>query len=390
VKSPGFRSLWAARAISYVGDGVALVALLLFVEETREAGIAVGLLLIAYTAPILVVGPFSGAVADRTDQRRLMIATDVGQAATYGVIAALLPSFPILLVLVAAASALSTVFSPAGQSAVPALVAADELQTANAWLGTAFNVQLLLGPLLGGGLFEALGLRGALAINAATFVASATFLLRVPPLPPTPPAAGQAPATFLADVRAGFAYVMSHDIARLVVGALFLGVMFAAVDNVALVFLARDVFATGAVGFGALLSAYGAGMIAASLVLTRPSARVGATVVFVFGLLLTGVGGLGTGLAPLLAVAIAAQALAGAGNGAENVASDTLIQQSVERRMLGRVFALRRTGAVAGSGLAAIGGGLLLDVTSARTVFVIGGVGVLAVTAAASMRLATE
>jgi MFS family permease len=102
------------------------------------------------------------------------------------------------------------------------------------------------------------------------------------------------------------------------------------------------------------------------------------------------VGGLATGLAPLLVVAIAAQALAGAGNGADNVASDTLIQQTVARRMLGRVFALRRTGAVAGSALAALGGGFLVDLTSVRTVFVIGGLGVLAVTAATSMLLAKE
>ena len=77
------------------------------------------------------------------------------------------------------------------------------------------------------------------------------------------------------------------------------------------------------------------------------------------------------------------QVLAGAGNGVDNVASETLIQQRVPGPMLGRVFGLTGTAANAGASAAALLGGTLLDLTSPRTVLVIGGVGGLIVTAVA-------
>jgi hypothetical protein len=55
--------------------------------------------------------------------------------------AALLPPFPVLLVLVAAASLLATSFAPAGRSVVPSLVPPGELVRANSWMGMALTFQ---------------------------------------------------------------------------------------------------------------------------------------------------------------------------------------------------------------------------------------------------------
>jgi MFS family permease len=387
-RNPDFRWLFGARTISNVGDGMALIALLLHVEETEEAGIAVGLYLLASTVPIVLVGPFAGTVADRTDQRKLMTFTDLGQALVYGAIALFLPPFPVLLLLAAAGSALGTLFAPAGSSSVPALVRPDDLQRANAWLGTGVTMQVVLGPLLGGAATGTLGTEGALAANSVTFLASAALLTRLPALPRAADGAG--PVTFLGDVKEGFSYVAGHPAARVVVLSLFFGVAFAAVDNVALVFLARDVFDTGALGFGGLASAFGTGMLVASAFLISQRIKLVASRLFLLGMLLSGAGTLFTGLAPVLGVALVVQALAGAGNGIGNIASDTLVQQTVARTMLGRVFALVRLGAVAGSSLAALAGGFLLDLTSPRAVFVIGGAGVLAVVALAWVHLPRE
>ncbi|MGZ8651570.1 MAG: MFS transporter, partial [Actinomycetota bacterium] len=67
------------------------------------------------------------------------------------------------------------------------------------------------------------------------------------------------------------------------------------------------------------------------------------------------------GLAPLIWLAAMTQTIGGAGNGADNVASDTLIQRSVPRDMLGRVFGVTSTAAFVGSGIAYAAGGPLLD-----------------------------
>ena len=68
-------------------------------------------------------------------------------------------------------------------------------------------------------------------------------------------------------------------VARAVVVTLFLGVAFAGIDNVALVFLSRDVLGAGAIGFGVVAAAFGIGMLAASIALSGGRSRVAASAV---------------------------------------------------------------------------------------------------------------
>jgi MFS family permease len=108
---------------------------------------------------------------------------------------------------------------------------------------------------------------------------------------------------------------------------------------------------------------------------------------FIGGWLLTAAGTLLTGLAPAIWLVALAQVTGGAGNGADNVASDTLIQRSVPREMLGRVFGVTSTAAFVGGGIAYAAGGVLLDATSARFVFLFAGIGVLAIVGVAQLML---
>lgn len=381
-----FRRMWTARAISFIGDGIAITALILHVESANGTGTAVGALLLAQALPHLV-GPIAGVVADRTDQRRLMIGCDLGRMAVFAVAAWLLPALPGLLALIGIASVLDTVFAPAGRSAVPVLVDEEDLLSANAWLGTALNMQVAIGPLLGGLFVATLGVRGALTADAASFLLSAAVLLSVPKLPPHT-ARSERPS-FLADTRDGLAFVRRHVVARAVVVTLFLGVAFAGVDNVALVFLSRNVLGAGPVGFGVIAGAFGIGMLVSSVALSGGRAR-SPRALFIGGWTLTAAGTLFTGLSPRVWFAVMAQATGGAGNGADNVASDTLIQRSVPREMLGRVFGVTSTAAFVGGGIAYAVGGPLLDATSPRFVFLIAAAGVLAVVGLAHVLLPSD
>lgn len=373
--SPAFRRLWIARTVSHVGDGVAVLALVLYVQRTHGTGVAVGTLLLASSLPRFL-GPLAGVVVDRVDQRALMVACDLGQAVLFTAIAWFVPPFPLLLAMVAAAAALDTLFAPAGRSAVPALVRPEQLLRANAWIGTSLNIRVAVGPVVGGVLVGLFGVRGALAVNAASFVISALVLLRLPSL--RAPSHGD-PGGFRAVGMEGIRYAWRTPTVRTLVIALFLGVAFAAVDDVALVFLVRETLGGGPLAFGLVGGTYGAGMLAGSLGLSWKGTAAGASALFVFGWVASGIGTIATGLAPLVVVAALGQAVAGVGNGVENVATDTLIQRAVPRAMLGRVFGLVATAPFAGSTLAYALGGFLLDLTSPRTVFLIGGVGVLVV-----------
>jgi MFS family permease len=373
--SPEFRRLWLARTISNVGDGIAFVALVLLVQQRQETGVAVGSLLLVQSVPRFL-GPVAGIVADRVDQRGLMIACDLGNAAIFAAIALFSPPFPVLLALAGASSCLDTLFAPAGRSALPAIVGRNDLLQANALLGTSFNLQLALGPVIGGALVAGLGTRGAFAANVVSFVLSAAITTRLPELRSVEDKERRG---FLATGIEGLRYAWSTPAVRAIVVALFLAVAFAAMDNVALVFLVRETLDGSPLAFGLLTAAFGVGMIAASGGLSLRLIPLSAGTIFLAGWFFSGIGILLTGLAPVLLVAGLGQLIAGCGNGGENIGAETLIQRTVPRAMLGRTFGVVSTAAFGGSTLAYAFSGFLLDATSPRTVFVIGGLGVLAV-----------
>ena len=382
---PGFRNLWLALTLSYTGSGAALTALILYAQRSQGTGLAVAGILVAITVPRLL-GPIAGTIADRTDLRRLMIGCDLGQTALYAVLA-LLPPFGAIVALAATATLLTTVYAPARTALLPALVERRELLIANSLIGSAFNMQIAAGPLLGGLLFAAGGASLALWVNAATFAVSAALTSRVPRVPRTEGEPQAAPSGVLGSTREGFAYAMENPLTRIVILTLLFGLIFLAMDNVALVFLVRGTLEGGAVAFGFASAAFGVGMVVGALTLFGQR-RFSPVSLYLGGLAMTGVGTLLTGVAPAIGFVVPFQGLAGAGNGIDNVANETLLQQRVPRPMLGRVFGLTNTAANAGAGIAAVLAGVLLDLTSPRTVLVTAGVGGLVVTLVAVRSLA--
>src|SRR5919108_139896 len=148
----------------------------------------------------------------------------------------------------------------------------------------------------------AVGERGALLVDAASFAVSGALLIGLPAL--RPERAG-APGGFLAVGREGLAYAWRTPVVRTFLIVLFLGVAFAAVDNVALVFLVRDTLGGGQLSFGVVAGAFGVGMIAASTVMSIRRTTIAVTTLLVAAWLASGLGALATGLAPAIAVAAA-------------------------------------------------------------------------------------
>lgn len=382
-RAPTYTVFWSARTVSLFGDAIANVGLVLSVAQSNTRGIsasvAVGLLLLVQVVPRFL-GPFAGTLADRVDQRRLMVWCDGGQALLFGIIALWLPPLPVLLTLVACTSVLATCFLPAGRSALPALVGKDDIVPANALLSSGFNLSLAIGPGLGGLLVVSTGVRGALLIDVLSFLCSAALLLRLPALLPSESEAGESGwRAFFQETREGLLYLSRHKVARTVGISLFLIVAIVAMDNVALVFLAENSLHAGAGGYGLLSSIHGVGMVLAPLLVMGWKSKRASTLLLLLGILLDGLGTLLTGLAPVLLLAALAQMLAGCGNGFENVGDNSLIQETVPRKMLGRVFGTVGSSTYIASGIAYIVGGSLLTVLSARTIFLLAGTGVLAV-----------
>lgn len=372
-----FRALWSARVVSFAGDSLSLVALMLHVADSTGQAIAVALLLLVGDFTPALFGPLTGAISDRFNLKRVMVACEVIQGTLMLIIALVLPSLPLLLVLVAFRALAGQVFQPASRAAVPALVRSRDLETANSSVGFGTNASEAAGPLIAAALFPLIGVQGVLVVDAASFLLSAVLLAALPSLPRLPAEDGQ-DESLLGSARVGLRYIWSAPAVRIICLGFCAVVAFNGVDDVALVVLAKETLHAGDSAVGLLLGGVGIGLVAGYALLSRYGSRMSMVFLLVAGFAVSSVGNLLTGVAWAVAAAFAMQTIRGFGIAAMDVASNTLLQRKVPERMLGRVFG-NLYGAIGIAAAASyLAGGLLLDATSAPfTLLVAGGGGTL-------------
>jgi MFS family permease len=381
-----FRSLWCARSISFLGDSLGLVTLLLYVADATGQGLAVALLLLVGDFAPALLGPVTGVLSDRFDLKRVMVLCELAQGVLVAVIALTLPSLPLLLALVALRAVAGQVFQPASRAAVPALVRDRDLEGANSALGFGMNSSEALGPFVAAALLPVLGVQGVLLVDAATFVVSAALLASLPSLPPASAEEGDR-ASFLSDARAGLGYIWSVPVVRIIGLGFFAVVAFNGIDDVALVFLARDSLGGGDSAASVLYAAVGVGLLVGYALLAGYAGRVSMVLVLLVGFGVSSAGNLLSGLAWAVAAVFVMQTVRGVGISAMDVATNTLIQRLVPPAMLGRVFGNLYGAIGVAAGLSYVLGGLLLDLTSPRPTFVIAGTGGLLATLAIALAL---
>jgi MFS family permease len=391
----GFRRVAFAGTISPLGDAMAMLALILYVQAKGRSGFAVGMLLFADAfGPLL--SPVAGSLADRIDRRLVMVATCLGQAALVGVMALVLPAWPVMVVLAFGRSVLGALFAPAMQASIPDLVADAGLNRANALLAGARELGTVVGPPVAGWLWPALGAHGVLIIDAVTFVLAAAALAGLPsrrsgvPVATTP---GMA-----AGIVEGGRYMWSDPRLRALTVGFWCVVLFSGADDLVLPFLGREVLHTSPLGVGTLLAGASIGLIGGlgAIALSRRSGGQGQLTGSEFGLVLAvllglagaSLGNLLTAPAPNLGGAVGAQVLRGVGLALVDANVQTFLQRRTPRAMLGRVMGNLWGGVGVAAALSYALGGPLLDATSPRVMFLlIGGGGLLATVLAAPAAL---
>jgi len=394
--NPAFRRLWTARLLSFAGDSVGLIALMLYTAERFGTGLAVALLLLAGDFVPGLLSPFTGVVSDRLDKRAVMVGCELIQGVVVCVIALALPGLPLLLVLVAVQACVAGIFQPASRSAVPVLVADADLERANAAIGFGTNGMDGFAPLAGAALLAWLSVRDLLLADAASFVISASLLVGLSALPTRSTAEPQRQAHtparrrilgLLADARTGVAHLWRDELLRVLTLIFCAVVLFNAVDDVALVFLAKHTLHGSNSAASLVYAGAGLGMLAGFWLLARNRSQVALPVLVLVGYALTSLGNLLTGTAAVILAALAFQIVRGLGIAAIDVGQNTLIQRVVPAALLGRAFGNFAGAIGVAAGLSYVFGGLLLDATGPRVTLIVAGSGGLASTALASFLL---
>ena len=372
-----YRLFFFSQVVSMSGtwmQGVAQAWLVLQLSGSSvDLGITVGL----QFGPILVLGAWSGALADRVDKRKLLLATQ-SVAAVLALVLGVLTVTDVVTVwmiwLLAALTGTALALGmPSQQSFVYEMVGPDDLANAVGLNGVVINSSRILGPALGGVLIASVGVGLCFLLNAASFLAviAALLLMR-----PAQLFRGKPVAREKGQVREGFRYVWRT--AELRVPLLMLGIVSVMAYNysVILPILTKSVFGRGGGAYGALSAAMGAGALAGALVMasrTRPSTRLlaGSTGVFgVISLLLALAPGYYSAAGLLVGIGAAAMLF----NGSTN----SLLQLNAGHAMRGRVMALW---AVVFLGSTPIGGpitGLLVRGLGVRWALAIGGIATIA------------
>jgi MFS family permease len=180
----GFRSFWAAQAVSQFGDRITELALPIIAVVALDAGpTEVGLLTAAVWTPYLISFFVGSWVDHRQHKRRLLVIADVLRAAVLLTIpaAALLGSvtYGQLLAVALLNGAGEVLFNTSSQPVFVSLVPRSQYIEANSRLGSTRSISFIAGPAVGGVLIQVLTAPAALLVDALTFLCSARFLGRL-------------------------------------------------------------------------------------------------------------------------------------------------------------------------------------------------------------------
>ena len=367
LKNARFVRLWIGQGLSFVGDFVSTVALVILVVDVSGSASAVGGVLVARLLPTLA-SPLVGVLADRLDRRAVLVAGDLVRAVlVVGLIFA--RDLPVIYALAFLLGAARTVFNPTVRAAFPAVVGGGDLTRANALISGTFSFSVMAGPALGGVLVASVGVEAAFLLDALTFLVSAALLSTIPL--PAPERDGE--EGFFREMRAGFGYLAGARVPLAIVAGAFLATLTVNAAIPAEAFLARETFGAGDVGYGLLASLWGGGMILGSALTAVLAGRMNLISLYFVSIFATALAFAGVGLSPTFALALGAIAVAGAANGVENVATDTVLQKRVPDAFMGRVFAARFLTFSAGEALAYPIGGLVVDAAGPRSTYLLAG-----------------
>jgi MFS family permease len=365
-----FLRLWIGQGASFVGDAVSMVALVVLVVQVTGSASAVGGALVARLLPT-IASPLAGVIADRVDRRIVLVASDLARAVlVLGLVFA--RDLATIYVLVFLMGLARTVFNPTVRAAFPSVVGGGDLTRANALISGTFSTSIMVGPALGGLLVASIGVDAAFLADAVTYLVSAILLSTVPL--PHPRRESEEEAGFVRELRSGFGYLVGTRVPLAIVVGAFLTILTINTTVPAEVFLAKETFGAGDVGYGLLVSLWGGGMVLGSAMMAVLGNRINLVLLYFLSIFVGASALVGTGLAPAFILALGALTVEGAATGIDNVATDTILQKRVPEAFLGRVFSIRFLGYSAGEALAYPLGGLLVDTVGPRSTYILAGI----------------
>jgi MFS family permease len=386
LRIPSFRPLAAAYTVNEVGNWLGDIALAVVVWDRTGSALATAALFVGMRFVPAFVGPAVLARAEGLATRVALPAMYALEALAFVALAVLVGHFTLPgVVALAALDGTLAVASRALTRATAAAVLkpAGLLRQGNGLLNYGFTAAGAVGPALGGVVTAGAGARTALLLDAGSFLLVAAILAATRGFPEPEREA----VPWRSRLHEGLRYVARRRLVGRLLGAQAAAMVFFATVIPVEVVYAKDTLDAGDAGYGTLLASWGIGMLAGSLVFTA-SHRRSLGSLLAGSVLAVAASYLGMAAAPTLAVACVAAVVGGLGNGIEVVSLVSAIQELTESGYQARVMALLESLSASMPAIGFLVGGAVAALASPRATFLVGGLGILVVVAAAAARLA--
>lgn len=373
------RRFFLAHTQSSLGTGAAYVALLVLAYQKFHSPWAVTVILLADFLPATLLGAVLGAAVDRFGRRRCAVVADVLRATVFLGLA-LVSSFGAVVALALLAGVGTALFKPAILAGLPSMVEEDGLPAATSLYGAINDLGHTAGPGLAAAILFLAGAPAVMIVNGVTFAISALVVGSIDFGTVVTSRAGEERAgrsSLLAEAREGLGIALRLRSLRTLMLGSSIAVLAAGMVNVGELQLAKVTLDAGNLGFSALVAISSIGIVAGSLVAASGGSSNSLKRRYLLGLVGMAGGMVAAGLAPVFAVAAAAFAVTGTGNGVAAAHEQVLAQRTAPPDALGRVFGIHGTLISAAFGASFLLGGALASLAGPRVLFIAAGAGLL-------------
>lgn len=370
-----FFTIWVGQAFSLFGSGLVQFALVWWLTQKTGSAVVLTMATLVALLPQVVLGPFAGAVVDRSSRRLIMMLADGSIAAFTLLLAWLFVTGQAqvwhVYIILAIRSLGGAFHFPAMAASTPLMVPEKHLTRISGMNQTLQGVIGMIAPPAGALLIEVMSTQGVLMIDVVTAAIAILplFFFTIPQPERKAPETHEETPNLFRDVMEGFRYMRGWPGLMAILGmAFFLNFLLTPTGSLMPLLITKH-FGRGALEFGLMDSASGLGMILGGLTLSVWGGFKKRVATSITGIIGIGLGVMLTGAAPsgLFWLAVVGAALSSFMSPIANGPLGAILQANVRPDMQGRVMALVNSVATAMTPLGLMIAGPFSDLFGIRT-----------------------
>ncbi|SMC25355.1 Predicted arabinose efflux permease, MFS family [Clostridium acidisoli DSM 12555] len=178
LKSKNYIYVYASQVISNFGDAFTMLAFPLFAYYLSGTILSSGIILMCETIPWIIIGPFAGILADKYDQKRILLISDLCRAIlTFALF--MTANIYVAYIMAFLMGIFTSCFTAARSSIIPNLLDKDLLESGVTLSSLSRNIISLLGPSIGTIMLAIFSSKFLFIIDSITYIISFILLLNL-------------------------------------------------------------------------------------------------------------------------------------------------------------------------------------------------------------------